>query len=255
MKVYKYLKSICKMNARDFLDLQDAYQGVYDEIDEATAMAKRGYDETKLRQRAGGGEAADRATSLENQPTYGDANKANQRQNYARAQRGDFRKTASSKPGLHGYAHKSNDPAVKAKQVARGAQRGVLTPKEKEQLNMEMEYDTFDAILEHLVAEGYADTNENALAIMANMSEEWKEEILDEAYQEPRFGKKDYIRKLSKRGGMGMGTSEDPHGYRDPKMAKVGAEFSKRKTAAAKAKKTGEPDSYRAEKEAQSKRR
>jgi hypothetical protein len=36
-----------------------------------------------------------------------------------------------------------------------------------------------------------------------------------------------------------MGTPEDPHGYRDPKMAKVGAEFSKRKTSAAKAKKTG----------------
>jgi hypothetical protein len=90
---------------------------------------------------------------------------------------------------------------------------------------------------------------------MANMSEEWREEILDEAYQEPRFGKKDYIRKLSKRGGMGMGTPEDPHGYRDPKMAKVGAEFSKRKTAAAKAKKTGQPDSYRAEKESQSKNR
>jgi hypothetical protein len=42
-------------------------------------------------------------------------------------------------------------------------------------------YDTFDAILEYLVAEGYADTNEAALAIMANMSEEWREEILDEA--------------------------------------------------------------------------
>ena len=42
-------------------------------------------------------------------------------------------------------------------------------------------YDTFDAILEHLIAEGYADTNESALAIMANMSEEWREEILDEA--------------------------------------------------------------------------
>jgi len=43
------------------------------------------------------------------------------------------------------------------------------------------EYDTFDAILEYLVAEGYADTNESALVIMANMSEEWREEILDEA--------------------------------------------------------------------------
>jgi hypothetical protein len=106
------------------------------EIDEATAMAKRGYDETKLRQRAGGGEAADRATSLENRPTYGDANKAKQRQNYARAQRGDFRKTASSNPGLHGYSHKSDDPKVKAKQAARGAQRGALTPNEKKNLNM-----------------------------------------------------------------------------------------------------------------------
>jgi hypothetical protein len=40
-------------------------------------------------------------------------------------------------------------------------------------------YDTFDAILEHLIAEGYADTNESALAIMANMSEEWRESIVE----------------------------------------------------------------------------
>jgi hypothetical protein len=46
---------------------------------------------------------------------------------------------------------------------------------------MSEDFDLFDTILEHLVAEGYADTNESALAIMANMSEEWKEEILDEA--------------------------------------------------------------------------
>jgi hypothetical protein len=172
------------MNAREFLDLQDAYQGVYQELDEATAMAKRGLDEptirTQIAKNTGGGQAADRATALENQPTYGDSNKTKQRTNYARKQRGDFRDTASSKPGLHGYAHKSNDPAVKAKQAARGAQRGALTPNEIKQLNMGDEsFDTFDAILEYLVAEGYADTNENALAIMANMSEEWKEEILE----------------------------------------------------------------------------
>jgi len=41
------------------------------------------------------------------------------------------------------------------------------------------EYDTFDTILEHLVSEGYADTNEAALAIMANMSEEWRESIVE----------------------------------------------------------------------------
>ena len=118
---------------------EEEIEELYDVVMEATAMAKRGYDETQLRKRAGGGEAADRATSLENRPTYGDANKAKQRQNYARAQRGDFRKTASSNPGLHGYAHKSNDPKVKAKQAARGAQRGALTPKERQNLNMGME--------------------------------------------------------------------------------------------------------------------
>lgn len=45
-------------------------------------------------------------------------------------------------------------------------------------LNMEMEYDTFDTVLEYLVSEGYADTEEAALVIMANMSEEWKQSII-----------------------------------------------------------------------------
>jgi len=114
--------------------------------------------------------------------------------------------------------------------------------------------ESYEIVFDYLISEGYADTNEAALAIMASMSEEWKESIV-EGYQEPKFGRKDYLKKLSKRGGMGMGTPEDPHGYRDPKMAKVGDEFSKRKTAAMKAKKSGEPDTYRAEKESQSKYR
>ena len=45
-------------------------------------------------------------------------------------------------------------------------------------------YDLFDTILEHLVAEGYADTNESALAIMANMSEEWRQSIVEEVISE-----------------------------------------------------------------------
>ena len=40
-------------------------------------------------------------------------------------------------------------------------------------------YDYYDIILSHLVAEGYADTNKAALAIMANMSEEWKQDIVE----------------------------------------------------------------------------
>ena len=46
------------------------------------------------------------------------------------------------------------------------------SPEEKKMKKEEVETDIFDYLLEYLVAEGYADTNKAALAIMANMSEE-----------------------------------------------------------------------------------
>jgi len=45
--------------------------------------------------------------------------------------------------------------------------------------SVEEDFDLFDYLLEYLVAEGYADTNKAALAIMANMSEEWKQSIVE----------------------------------------------------------------------------
>ncbi len=43
------------------------------------------------------------------------------------------------------------------------------------------EVDLYDIVLEHLLDEGFAETEEAATVIMANMSEEWRQEILDEA--------------------------------------------------------------------------
>jgi hypothetical protein len=39
--------------------------------------------------------------------------------------------------------------------------------------------DAFDTVIGHLLDEGYADTEDSALAIMANMSEEWKNSIVE----------------------------------------------------------------------------
>ena len=39
-------------------------------------------------------------------------------------------------------------------------------------------FDVFDVIKGHLIDEGYADTEEAALVIMANMSENWKQSII-----------------------------------------------------------------------------
>jgi len=183
------------MNSNNFKGILEAYSEVYapQDVDEATAMAKRGYDEAPIRKKiaksTGGGEAADRATALENQPTFGQRGvDPKARQNLARAQRGDFRQTTSSSPGLHGYGHQSDDPKVKAKQAARGAQRGVLTPAEKKQFNRE-EFDVFDTVLEYLCVEGYAETLEEAEWIMANeLTSEDIEEIV-EAFKQANLAK------------------------------------------------------------------
>ena len=65
-----------------------------------------------------------------------------------------------------------------------GTQRGQqMYDKAKETvgglLKQDYEPDMFDMVLEYLIVEGYADTNESALAIMANMSEEWRESIVE----------------------------------------------------------------------------
>jgi hypothetical protein len=50
-----------------------------------------------------------------------------------------------------------------------------LNPRERMRLQS---FDLFDLVKGHLLDEGYADTEEAALAIMINMSEEWKQSII-----------------------------------------------------------------------------
>ena len=54
------------------------------------------------------------------------------------------------------------------------------TPKPVQPMKKETT-DIFDLVKGHLLDEGYAETEENALIIMANMSEEWRQSIIDEA--------------------------------------------------------------------------
>jgi hypothetical protein len=58
-----------------------------------------------------------------------------------------------------------------------GAKRGMKKiEKRKEQKE---DYDLYDIILSHLLDEGYAETPEAAKAIMVNMSEEWRQDIME----------------------------------------------------------------------------
>ena len=51
----------------------------------------------------------------------------------------------------------------------------------KKGVNLAAGFDMFDVVKGYLIGEGYADTEEAALAIMSNMSEEWKQSIIVEA--------------------------------------------------------------------------
>jgi hypothetical protein len=77
---------------------------------------------------------------------------------------------------------------------------------------MKEQVDIYDIILSHLLDEGYAETPESAEAIMVNMSEEWRESVV-EAYKDLPVGK--MIRQAGRkqfRHGMkvGYGDSSNP---------------------------------------------
>jgi hypothetical protein len=93
--------------------------------------------------------------------------------------------------------------AIDASNTARFAEK-------KRIMNAQESYDLFDYLLEYLVAEGYADTNDAAIAIMANMSEDWKQSITE--------GYKDFpTTKVMNKAGDLMGSSA---GKTDPKSKK-----------------------------------
>jgi hypothetical protein len=88
-------------------------------------------------------------------------------------------------------------------------------------------YDLFDAILEHLVSEGYADTNESALVIMANMSEEWRRSILDEEKKELPQTK--MYRKAGELARSGIATGDEGKKKRSAKIVSAITRETERK--------------------------
>ena len=66
--------------------------------------------------------------------------------------------------------------AAEVTRVVKGAgePQSVTYPRKKNE-----SYDLYDLVLAHLIDEGYAETQESANAIMANMSEEWRDSIVE----------------------------------------------------------------------------
>jgi hypothetical protein len=83
----------------------------------------------------------------------------------------DFPKAPSTAAPTGGVQLSARDQALKAGGPKAGARERVLN----------QDLDLFDIIKGHLLDEGYADTEQAAEAIMVNMSEDWRESIVEGA--------------------------------------------------------------------------
>ena len=84
----------------------------------------------------------------------------------------------------HSTQDTKDKPDLYTRAVGYYIDRGEDAKKKHLQRMNKEQVDLYNIILSHLLDEGYADTNENALVIMGNMSEGWRESILTEAGEE-----------------------------------------------------------------------
>ncbi len=91
-------------------------------------------------------------------------------------------------------------------------------------------FDMFDVVKGHLLDEGYAETEEAAIAIMANMSEEWKVSIIEASYsaKAARAGKDigkpgKQFAKIAKEAGERYGSKERGEKVAGAVLAKIRA--------------------------------
>jgi hypothetical protein len=171
------------MNAQDIRNLQEAYLEVYQELDEAegsygqTPKASAAY--TALH--TGKGKSKTKSLALKHAiRSAGDDNsdkpspkRSKMTQSDRDYHRGQSENSGEDREGIDfdefdtGASGPGGKP--KGKKLERQRKTGVSAEG----------YDLYDIILSHLLDEGYAETPEAAEAIMVNMGEEWREDIME----------------------------------------------------------------------------
>jgi hypothetical protein len=169
------------MNSQELRALQEAYQQVCEtsaNVGPVEMERDPGYKMTYGERQKALKDKAEKIRSTKNEEFVDEAmssyDKNRKRAAQRAAARNDARKQGKtgSVPGV-GYV--SPRPERETYRDSAGVERhtsGARMPQKES-------FDLYDAILSHLLDEGYADTNEAAIAIMANMSEEWRESIVE----------------------------------------------------------------------------
>ena len=196
------------MDSQQVRNLQEAYLGVYDNLDEAYTP---GPTQAEIRSKEKE-QRAKQVADAANQSGYGDKPSTDWKLRVTPSTIDRKGRTVSQRMNMsHDYKNRLTGEmgrkygSRQAAEVTRtiegpGEPQSVTYPRKTKpsreiirHTNLNNSYDLYDVILSHLLDEGYAETVENAEAIMVNMSEEWREsifeEVLDEAYVDYRKGK------------------------------------------------------------------
>ena len=168
------------MNSQDFRNLQEAYIGVYDEgyklfpyrkVKTKQKQIATDYDSLGKKPLTGKSESeiSDTLNNLERlrnrKSTLGFRSRMHHPDD-VRAKENKNKRKYQLSPGETTAQRARRDPEFRTRMI-------------KDRMKTMEGYDLYDVILSHLLDEGYANTNENALVIMANMSEEWIESICE----------------------------------------------------------------------------
>ncbi len=173
------------MNIQDFLSIQEAYMEVYHELDEAegsygqTPKATDAY--TALA--TGKGKSKTKSHALKHAiRTAGDdnSNKPSQKRSKMTQSDRDYHRGQSENRGGDPERNDDFDEFDTGASAPGGKPKGKKLERQKKTGVSAESYDIYDIILSHLLDEGYAETPEAAEAIMVNMSEDWRDGILQQ---------------------------------------------------------------------------
>ena len=164
------------MNSQELSALQEAYNQVY-ELDEVSSADYTALAKTKKPRSKESIQARYHAKRL-SKPEPETGKKSSRPSSPLRSKMTQDTRDAGRLAAEYGsydepgYDSSSKGSLPKGKKLERQKKTGVSES-----------FDLYDIILSHLLDEGYADTEQAAEAIMVNMSEDWRESIIEEVAQ------------------------------------------------------------------------
>jgi len=194
------------MNSQELRNLQEAYNQVY-ELDEAEgsygqtpkaqqkmgdlANKRRNTPASEYSERGEKKKKVDAASKHFNRmgnPDAGDRSKKSTKPDWGSGKRkGMTQSDRDHSRGEAEYGHTGYDPDWNGPASGPGGKPKGKKLERQRKTGVSESFDLYDIILSHLLDEGYADTEQAAQVIMVNMSEDWREEIIE--------GKKEFPHK------------------------------------------------------------